>query len=255
MAPQPALDSTVGRRMLLTALSGMVGGFLAVLADVAQKDDASAVLNIASGIAKLNIKCQPFAIAIVLVLLAGAICLILDAANTKAAFYIGASILTLIMTLVPVRRSPSIESALPALRPVLQDRLIRPALFWQEAAPAVRARRPTSAGTGLVNLTLTAKDKGSIGQFTVEIRNPDTGAITARSTYATPNNVELRIPPGRVELRISVSGYKLARQTLTITPGQTQEVAVDLEPSIMPLGLQKLLDGYVKRSPTRVSSK
>lgn len=244
MSPQrvPARRSK-SPQMWITAGSGMVGGFLAVLADVAQKDDASAVLNLASGIAKLHIRCEPIVVALLLILLAGALCLIFEAANKKAAFYIGASILTVIMTVVPVRRAPSIE-ALPEKTPdsgpaASGERLIRRAAF-----------EPAEA-TGRVILTLRAPGQQRITEVTVEIRNPASGATLASSTYSN-STIDLALPPDRVAIRVSVPGYKLAQQTLSVRPGQVREVQVDLEPTAMPLGLQKLFGRYAARSPSRV---
>ena len=83
-------------------LAGGLGGILAVLSDLVQKEQASAILKIAYTMETSLLISFPPLIAVFLVVgLAIGLCFVFEPETKAKAFYVGASILTIMMTLVP----------------------------------------------------------------------------------------------------------------------------------------------------------
>jgi hypothetical protein len=84
--------------------AGGFGGVVAVLGDLIQKQDASAALIFASTLNRIfQLGIATWAWALVLVILAVLLCLVFEPDTKPRAFYVGASILTLLMTAVPFK--------------------------------------------------------------------------------------------------------------------------------------------------------
>ena len=91
-------------RNLAFGFSGAVGALLGVLADIIQKEEASAVMKITDvGTRLLELSAPPAAFAGFLILVGVALAFIFGADTNKKSFYIGASIVTIMMTLVPFK--------------------------------------------------------------------------------------------------------------------------------------------------------
>src|SRR5437667_3509539 len=99
-----------GKRLLSIGGSGLVGAIVAVLADLMQKDVASAILRMGEVLGDTLHTPSPSVVAMVVVIaLAVAVCFIFECDTTTKAFYTGASILTIVMMAVPYKAPPERE--------------------------------------------------------------------------------------------------------------------------------------------------
>ncbi|MCQ1855815.1 hypothetical protein [Neorhizobium galegae] len=85
-----------------------IGGFIAAIADVVQKEEASAVSKLTSMSARqLQVTMQPLWILLVLVALAAALCFVFQPTDRRHSFGIGMAIIAIIMTVTPYRQPPT----------------------------------------------------------------------------------------------------------------------------------------------------
>lgn len=197
--------------MRLTLVSSaFVGGIVCVLADLLQKAEASAVLligrkleEIFSGLLWANV------IAIVLVLaLAIAVSLIFESDTKKGAFYLGASVLAILMTITPYKMPPGFQTA------------------------------PNSVE---VTLSITDEDGKALKGALVTLRDAAGKKVVSRSRL--PGS-ELRFfqHGGTYRLVVELDGYHTTTQSLSLTEGSPPEaIEVQLKPSTTPLIIQRVL--------------
>lgn len=190
-------------------LSAFVGGVVCVMADLLQKSEASAVLligkkleEIFSGVQWSNV------IAIVLVLgLAIAVALIFESDTKKGAFYLGASVLAILMTITPYKLPPGFQTA------------------------------PNSVE---VNLSISTADKKSVKGAVVTLRDASGEKIVSRTRL--PGS-ELRFfeDGGTYRLAVELPGYETHAQRLSLQEGSPPEsISVTLKPSSTPLIIQRI---------------
>src|SRR5215831_17783775 len=158
--------------------AGAFGSILATLADIIQKEQASAVTKLAEALqTTLRISVSPLHVLLLLVVLAIGLCFVFAVETTKSAFYRGASVLALLMTIVPYKIPPSIPTNpnLPDPNPA-SDRLDE---FF---IPAVYAQTPVAAQQRIrVEIHLTSNDGKNIQGAVYTLISPTTKGIIARS--------------------------------------------------------------------------
>jgi len=93
----------VSSKTLLTIyLCAAIGGTIAALADLVQKEQASAVLKITTISARhLNLALQPLYVFLLVVVLGVLLCFVFQPRNRKAGFAVGAGVIASIMTVTP----------------------------------------------------------------------------------------------------------------------------------------------------------
>lgn len=223
------------------ATAGAVGGVLAIAADIMQKENASAVGKLTESFSVvLHKSVPPLLIMLLLMAVSVALCFIFEARSTKRALYTGASILSIIMTLVPYKTPDSITSHPKEPATEGQAGGGQTNLGWWDnvftpgTVLAQTTQRP--ATTFLVRVHLVADDKREISGAVFSLVDPKTGQVLARSKVAGSDfNFYISRP---YVLSAEVPGYAIAKTGLDGT--HVQQVTVPLHPSHAPLAWQRL---------------
>src|SRR5215475_10636398 len=100
-------------------ICGAFGGLLATLGDLVQKQDASAVMKIRESLATtLKIPLPALLVMFFLVIFAVALCFVFTVDSYNSAFYRGASIIAILMTVMPYQVLPTIPTEPNQVLPV-----------------------------------------------------------------------------------------------------------------------------------------
>jgi hypothetical protein len=191
-------------------LSAFVGGVVCVMADLLQKSEASAVLLIGRTLEELFFGVQwANVIAIVLVLtLAIAVSLIFESDTKRASFYLGASVLAILMTITPYKLPPGFQTA------------------------------PNSVE---VNLSVSTEDSKPVKGVLVTLRDAAGKKIVSR-TRLPASQLQFFQDGGTYRLVVELDGYHTHTQRLSLKEGSPPEtVEVTLKPSSTPLVIQRIL--------------
>lgn len=112
--------------MLTVYICAAIGGTIAAIADLVQKEQASAVLKMTSISARhLNLAMPPLYVFVIVVFLGVLLCFVFQPKNRKAGFAVGAGVIASIMTVTPYQplqtgqppRSPAATQENTMLRP------------------------------------------------------------------------------------------------------------------------------------------
>ena len=195
-------------RHIPIALSSFIGALLCLIADLSQKSDASAILAFAASLNKVCAVDHRELLAIgIVVALAVALGPIFDIPTKKAAFYLGVSVLSMIMTATPYRPAPGLKSA------------------------------PNSVE---VNLVIADTSGKPVNNATVTIMLPDQQTIVGRSRVAG-NQFRFFQDGGSYKLVVEASGYRRVVLTLNLVEGSAAAtMSVSLEQSFTPLNIQRI---------------
>ena len=193
------------------ALCAFIGGFFCLVADLAQKSEASSIRNIALGIGDIleagysNSKI----IAVVLVLICALVLyFIFDPATKPKAFYLGASVLALMMTITPYEPSKGFNT------------------------------QPNSVK---VVLNLKTKDGKGIKQATLTLWNSQQNKIIARNQISAEQFTFYQ-NEGHYILTIDMPGYETETQSIELQEGVPfPAIDIILNRSSTPGIIQKLL--------------
>ena len=221
-------------------LSAATGGLLAVLADIMQKQDASAVeqLNAALG-GVLHIPSYPWIVGLMLIGLSVALSFIFSADSNKKSFYVGASILAIMMTSVPYDAKPglntgSVQRPAPSEEKAATDvgwwnRLMIPSqVFAQGAAPSNHGSP--------VTVQLETADQKPVSMAIFSLVDPGTGQVVARSRVQG-GKFTFYVSNPQYLLRVQVDGYAIAERGLNPPPSS---LTISLTSSSVPLAIQRL---------------
>jgi MFS family permease len=234
-------------RACAIGVSAMIGAVVAVMADLVQKEAASAVLKI-TGIANvhLGLIVSPLLWALGLVLLGVALCFVFEPATKKAAFYLGASIIALVMTAIPFQTPPTMVT--PEVEGQGEEASLRRLVVlaglkaWPQIAEA-GARKLE------VVVTVTAQPGGEPGPLLLSLFDEATGkqwrysssvrpGETATHVWLFPKNGHRR----SFILRAEAKGYGIKEVTKAVPAGARQaRLEVVLEPTSRPSWLETLL--------------
>lgn len=190
-------------------LSSFIGGILAVLADLNQKSDASAILNIGNNLASVfNIPGSAIVATLLILLIAIALALIFDVSSNRQAFYTGASVLSLMMILVPYKTPDGFKTV------------------------------PNSVE---VVLTLKTADNKPIQQAVVSLWYSD-GRTLLSSSKISNEVFRFYKDGGSYKLSVEMEGYSTQFVDLTLQEGRiSPPLTITLQPSGTPLFLQRLI--------------
>jgi len=163
-----------------------IGGMIAAIADLVQKEQASAVLKMTTVSARhLNLAVPPLYIFLIVVFLGVLLCFVFQPNNRKAGFAVGAGVIASIMTVTPYQ---PLQTGQPA--EANGDTFLRP---------------------GLEGIQLASSDLDYLRLV---------GGLTDRASIPVTN--DLAIP---VEVRVSFhdrNGRRTFQQTQAIAPGATR---------------------------------
>jgi Carboxypeptidase regulatory-like domain len=216
-------------RQLALGGSSAVGASVAVLADLTQKNEASAMLKIAEVVG------PPWLAALVVVVLAVAVCFIFECATPRRAFYTGASVLTILMATVPYKVPPSINTnptKEAAVAPRQTSGLLGPSAAYAQTRTA--AVPPVA-----LRVNLTTADGQPVSRAMLTLRDPESDAIVARSNLSGAA-FDLYPAPGRYSLVVEVPGYAITRREIDLRAGRPVRLDIRLEADAIPLPLQRL---------------
>ena len=205
-----------------------IGGFIAAVADLVQKEEASAVEKITKVSARhLEFAVQPLWILSLLVVLAAALCFVFQPKDRKQSFGIGAGIIAGIMTLTPYKGPLTGVPANPTVAEPAKQTFYSQ-MIYRVSDEGEFLERPKSLGED--ELT-----KGQLA-FTVSNETAEEAVIAAsifvgsRDYYqkyiANPGSqvaFAFQLPPGASRQKVSyvleVNGKRLPSRTLHISPG------------------------------------
>ncbi|MBW2741783.1 MAG: hypothetical protein JRE64_23715 [Deltaproteobacteria bacterium] len=196
---------------LKLALSAFIGGFFCLLADLAQKSEASSIRKIGLGIG--DIVGASYAngriIAVVLVLICALVLYFIFDPDTKPkAFYLGASVLALMMTFTPYEPSKGFDT------------------------------QPNSVK---IVLNLETEDNTKIDQATLTLWNSQQNKIMARTQISAQQFTFYR-NEGSYILTIEMSGHETEMRNIELKEGVPfPDIDIILHRSVMPGFIQKML--------------
>lgn len=192
--------------------SAFVGGVICILADLMQKSEASAVLMLGQKLGEIVGLPSPtlFAIGIILTI-AGSLPLIFESTSKKAAFYAGASVLAILMTITPYDIPPELKT------------------------------NPSSVE---INLSITTKNGGPVKGAIVTVSPLDKSGKTrtaiARSKLQG-SQLRFYLDSGTYRLTVELPGYATEIQSLALREGNPpQFLSIILQPSSTPLFIQRI---------------
>lgn len=224
------------RKSICLGLSAATGGLLAVLSDIAQKQDASAVehLQLALG-SVLGVRTYPAVVAVILIALAVSLSFIFSADSNKKAFYVGASILAIMMTAVPYNAPPSLSTS-PSAKGIetpvhlgWMDRLITPAQVYAQSTAPSNPSYP-------VDVHLQTGNGKPVSSATFTLLDADTGEVLGRSRVQS-GNFTFYAPSRPCTLRVQVDGYAIAQRQLNPA---SSTLTIQLTSSSIPLSVQRM---------------
>lgn len=191
--------------------SAFVGGIICILADLVQKSEASAVLLIGQKLGEIIELQSPilYAIGIILVI-ATSLPLIFDSTSKKGAFYTGASVLAILMTITPYDVPPGFKT------------------------------EPNSVE---VNLSISTQDGGRAEGAILTVSRLDTNVKTpiARSRIQG-SQFKFYLDGGTYRLIVELPGYVTESRTISLREGSSpQSLSITLQPSSTPLFIQRII--------------
>lgn len=240
-AARPVLRSSKlsTRQKIYIGLSGAFGGVLAILADLIQKEQASAVMKVDEALrTTLMLSIPPLIVALLLVGFAVGLCFVFSVDSSKNAFYRGASILTVLMTLVPYKVPLSIPTTPEQPQPPAQSSFLDD--FF---VPAVYAQSPVVPQAKFrVDVRLTTSDGKRVPSAIYTLIDATTGATIARSNVQG-NEFAFYVTGRDYLLRVEAPNYSIAQRPLKVK--SSQSLIIPLTVTWMPLAIQR-----VWRSPS-----
>jgi hypothetical protein len=230
----PKVQAT--RKSMCLGLSAATGGLLAVLSDIAQKQDASAVEHLNSALTGvIGVRTYPIVVALVLIALGVALSFIFSAESNKKAFYIGASILAIMMTAVPYSAPPSLRTT-----PSAQGTAAPAAIgWWDQVMIPAQVHAQSSApnrGTYPVDVHLQTSDAKAVTSAIYTVIDVNSGEVIGRSTVQS-GNFTFYAPNRPSTLRVQVDGYAIVERPLNPA---SRSMTIALTPSGVPLTVQRL---------------
>jgi len=218
----------------LLALSTGIGALVAVLADVVQKEQASAVATIANSISRtLRIDFDAIWAVILIVAVAASLSIVFEPQTKQRAFYLGTSVLAMLLTVVPYELPPGFASGTSAPSPHAavpsEGRLLRFAAYMRsQQDPAAR-----------VSLVLASQRGQGVSGAVVTLLSLPGRAVVAQARTET-DTLSFSQPAGSYLVRVEAPGYAILEHNLTLSAGSSSTVRLELRPSWVPLGIQRL---------------
>jgi hypothetical protein len=222
-------------RTICLGLSAATGGSLAIMSDITQKQDASAVEQLHSALGGvLGVQTYPWVVMLMLIVFSVALSFIFSADSNKKAFYIGASILALMMTAVPYKTLPNLNtSPLPggagAATQSWWDRFLIPPQVFAQNTP-----QPNTTSPFIVHLE--TEDKKPVSGAIFTLIDPSSNQ-TIRRSRVQGGDLTFYVNNHPYLLRVQVDGYAIAETPLNPPP---RSLTISLAPSSVPLSIQRI---------------
>jgi hypothetical protein len=179
----------------------------------------------------LGIPLKPLIVVLLLVAFSVGLCFVFAVDSTKSAFYRGASILAVLMTLVPYKVPPSIPTSPDEATSGSSriDEVIVPAVFAQtREEPAQKYR---------IDVHLTTPGGKKVSSAIYTLIDPATKGVIARSNIHG-NDFSFYVTGQNYVLRVEMPGYRITERQLSVHSPQSLTIA--LSPTSIPLSLQRV---------------
>lgn len=240
-------------RVLALCGSGFVGGFCAVLADIAIKDRASAITKLTEAARDvLKIRVPEYLVAVVFIMLAVALCVIFTPNTTADAFKLGVGVIATVMMTVPPPTTSTLSTTTKETVPY-SARVGPGGFLWVGRAVAADQvpdeKTSDRKGKVLLDIVADAQSKG-FSSVTITLKHAHSEEMLARSIHYFGGDqsqqrlqraqLEFERTPGDYKLFVEVPGFVIDIQPLTIDAGATKKVEVRLEPSWIPVFFQRM---------------
>lgn len=208
-----------------------IGGLCAAIADVVQKDDASAVSKITSVAARnLELSVKPLWVLLGLVVLAMLLCFVFQPRARRSAFGIGAGVIATIMTVTPYQQPltglpvAGTESGWLQSPGAIRVAALQGAVALPVAGAAYKTYRVTvtNRASRTVRATVAMFDRGT-GQ---EYRQ--TQMIGAGASVVFPFALSGLQPGGQLFYTVEADGAPAARDSVTVDAAPSRDIAVTL---------------------------
>lgn len=230
----------------LLGLCAVFGGLLAALADLIQKEHASAVLKISSVVnTYLGLPLPRWGALLFIVIVAGLVSLIYGADTMQKSFVRGLGVLSVVMTAVPYTTPPTQVGLVDAdNRSAVLDFVVGTALA-QGSAPQSAGRAEQTPVTLRLRSDRPAPE---VTKVTVTVVAPSTGNTIARMVYPRQpgggdgrliRDVSFSLPPGHYVLRIEASEHRIVNQEIDVRDAKVTR-DVEMASTKVPLFLQRL---------------
>jgi hypothetical protein len=223
------------KKSICLGLSAATGGLVAVLSDIMQKHEASAVEQLQITLGSIfGVHTYLWFAALLLIFLSVALSFIFGSDTNKTAFTTGAGILAFLVTVTPYKPLPNLDTAPPAAGTSaanigIWDRLMIPGrVFAQSSVPAAASTPYT--------IHLQTADHKPVSEVVLTLIDPSNGQALRRSRVQG-SDLTFYVGNGSYSLRVQVDGYQITEIPLTPPP---HSVTVNLAPSSVPLALQRL---------------
>ncbi|MGA8763115.1 MAG: hypothetical protein WB562_09645 [Candidatus Sulfotelmatobacter sp.] len=221
---------------IFLGLSAGTGGLLSVWSDIAQKPDANDIDHLQLAVGKvLGVTTYPWVIALTLIVIAVGVSFIFAAESNKKAFYTGASVLAMTMTLAPYRIPDPLNMAPAPTRAAAGtddgwwDRFVIPPVVFAQNGQAAAHDSP-------VDVHLQTDDKKPVTSAIFSLIDSNNGQVIARSKVQT-SDFTFYAPNRPCTLRVQVDGYTIAERSLNPAP---RTLTIPLTASAVPVGIQRL---------------
>jgi hypothetical protein len=242
---------------LSIGLSAAIGGIIAILADFYQKKDASAIYEFTGLVNKFSSQAIPVgAVALGLVVLSVVLAYLQEARSRMSAFYAGASVLTVLMTLVPYNAPQPLPSGSTVNQVSMIEQGIIPSAYAAEIQiaqagaqipVAVIVKLPARDGAMTPHINGVVYDAVTGQKWQLAYTAPKTTAGAEGVTYRFDFVIQAGTPKGDkladLRLRCAADGYQTATAQQVVTQaGQPVTLQVILKPSSLPRFIQRTLE-------------
>lgn len=251
--------------MIGIGLSAAIGGLAAVLADLFQKKDASAIYEFTTMVNQMlgqmsSVSVPVGGVGLGLLVLSVVLAYLQEARTRMAAFYSGASVLTVLMTLMPYNAPMPLPSGSTVNQISSNDgfQLIAPAYAADDGRIVVAQNTPLQVAI-IVKLPVDSKriEKQQIDGIVYDAVSGQKWRLstvvpkTTDSKDVITYRFDFAIQPGRpvnnkladLNVRVWARGYQAKSVGQVVTkPGQPVVLEATLQPSALPGALQRALE-------------
>jgi len=217
--------------LICVICSGGFGGLFAILADVLQKEQASAVMKLDEALkVTFGLPISPLLVVAMLMALGVGLCLVFKAHTSQAAFFRGASVIALLMTLVPYNLEQGLPRT-PEQATTLSERLDL------DLGNVVFAQTSGNQAQSKVSVELLMENGGQPSSAIYTLKDPSNGAVIARS-HAQGSSFSFYVPNRTYLLQIEVPNCRIEQRQLSVNGPQS--LTVRLVNSAVPASIQRL---------------
>ncbi len=226
---------TLMQRFLI-GWSAAIGGVIAALADMVQKGETASAIIKMSGTLETIFRSgiSPIFVIVLIVGLGVALSFIFEADTKQRSFFIGASILSIIMTFVPIEALPNLPQS-----PTVPNLQLQPTGLGLLQPSAAFAQEPNAPQNVQVQLHLEPKDGEAISKAIISVKDVKTRKIIGRSVIAT-TAYDFYLAPGDYIITVEVPGYLREYRRVSVEEGEPQSLNLPLKPTLIPLPFQRL---------------